>query len=170
MAGSRQYPAADEYRLWIALGGFAGLRTAELLRLEWGKHVQPDRELIQVSADIAKANGRRLIKLQPNLCAWLAPYAGRTGKVFEPRADERAHEYAKRLGIEWKPNALRHSFISYLVAKSKNLPAVALEAGNSVAIINRHYRELVTEADGKKWFSIAPDAPANVIRMKNGTA
>lgn len=170
LTGSRQHPAADEYRLWIALGGFAGLRTAEMLRLEWGKHVQPERGLIQVSADIAKANGRRVFTMQPNLIAWLAPFAGRTGKVFEPRADERAHEYAKRLGVEWKPNALRHSFISYLVAKSKNLPAVALEAGNSVAIINRHYRELVTEAEGNKWFSIAPDAPANVIRMKKGAA
>lgn len=171
LAGTKAHPANDEYRLWLALAGFAGLRTAEMLRLEWRKHVQPERGLIQVSADIAKANGRRIIEnLHPNLCAWLAPFAGRTGKLFEPRADERVHDYAKRLGIEWKPNALRHSFISYAVATTKNMPAVALEAGNSVAIINRHYRELVTEADGKKWFSIAPDAPANVIRMKKGAA
>lgn len=166
LAGSKRNPATDEYRLWLALGGFAGLRTAELLRLEWGKHVQIKRGLIQVSGDIAKANGRRIIAMQSNLVAWLTPFVGRTGKVFEPRADERTHAYAKRLGIEWKPNALRHSFISYLVAKSKNLPAVALEAGNSVAIINRHYRELVTEGGGKAWFAITPDGPANVVAMK----
>lgn len=170
LTGTKAHPVNDEYRLWIALGAFAGLRTAEMLRLEWGKHVQPERGLIQVSADIAKANGRRIIAMQPNLAAWLASYAGRSGKVFEPRADERAHAYAERLGVEWKPNALRHSFISYAVAKFKNLPAVALEAGNSVAIVNRHYRELCTEADGKAWFAIMPDAPANVIRMKKGAA
>ena len=78
--------------------------------------------------------------------------------------------YAKHLGVEWKPNALRHSFISYLVTKSKNLPAVALEAGNSVAIIHRRYHERVTEAGGKKWFSVAPDACADMIRMKKGSA
>lgn len=165
MTGTKAHPANDEYRLWLALGGFSGLRTAEMLRLEWGKHIQPERGLIQVSADIAKANGRRIINLQPNLIAWLSSYAGKRGKAFEPRADERAHAYAERLGVEWKPNALRHSFISYLVAKSKNLPAVALEAGNSVAIINKHYRELVTEDAGKTWFSIMPDAPSNVVPM-----
>ena len=170
LTGTKAHPVNNEYRLWLALGGFAGLRTAEILRLEWGKHVQIERGLIQVSGDIAKANGRRIIAMQPNLAAWLSAYKGRTGKVFEPRADERAHAYADRLGVEWKPNALRHSFISYLVAKSKNLPAVALEAGNSVAIVNRHYRELVTEAAGKEWFGITPDAPANVVRMKSRAA
>ena len=164
--GTKEHPAADEYRLWIALGGFAGLRTAELLRLEWGKHVQIENGLIQVTTDIAKANGRRIVAMQPNLIDWLAPYAGRAGKVFEPRADERAHAYAKRMKIEWKPNALRHSFISYLVAKSNDLGAVSLEAGNSVAIINRHYRKLVTASEGMKWFAISPSNPPNVVQMK----
>jgi hypothetical protein len=32
-----------------------------------------------------------------------------------------------------------------------------LEAGNSPGMIFKHYRELVREADGKKWFAIAPN-------------
>lgn len=159
LTGSRAHTATDEHRLWLALGAFAGLRTAELLRLEWAKHVQIERSLIQVSGDIAKTNGRRIIAMQPNLMAWLAPCAERTGKVFAPRADERCHEYAKRMGVEWKANGLRHSFISYQCATTKNLPAVAMEAGNSVTVINKHYRELTTEAEGKAWFAIVPQAP-----------
>ncbi len=170
ITGTKAHTATDEHKLWLALGGFAGLRSAELARLEWGRHVQIERGLIQVSGDIAKTNGRRIITMQANLAAWLAPYAGRTGKVFTPRADERCHEYAHRLGVEWKANGLRHSFISYQCATTKNIPAVAMEAGNSVAIINKHYRELTTEAEGKAWFAIMPHAPANVIRMKKGAA
>lgn len=159
LTGSKAHTTTDEHMLWLVLGGFAGLRTAELLRLEWGKHVQPERGLIQVSGDIAETNGRRIITMQPNLMAWLSPYADRSGRVFEPRADERCHEYAKRLGVEWKANGLRHSFISYLCATTKNLPAVAMEAGNSVTVINKHYRELTTEAEGKAWFAIMPNVP-----------
>jgi hypothetical protein len=33
---------------------------------------------------------------------------------------------------------------------------VALEAGNSPAIIFKHYRELVTEEAAREWFGICP--------------
>lgn len=33
--------------------------------------------------------------------------------------------------VKWKKNALRHSFISYRVAETQDVPKVALEAGNS---------------------------------------
>ncbi len=33
---------------------------------------------------------------------------------------------------------------------------MALEAGNSVSIIFKHYRELTTPEVAKKWFSILP--------------
>jgi hypothetical protein len=63
------------------------------------------------------------------------------------------------MGVDWKANGLRHSFISYRCATTKNLPAVAMEAGNSVTVINKHYRELTTEAEGKAWFAIVPHVP-----------
>ena len=60
--------------------------------------------------------------------------------------------------LEWKHNALRHSFISYRVADTSDVPKVALESGNSPAMIFAHYRELVTPADAKSWFAIVPEA------------
>jgi hypothetical protein len=36
----------------------------------------------------------------------------------------------------------------------KSADQVALEAGNSPAIIFRHYRELTTEETAKEWFGI----------------
>jgi hypothetical protein len=58
--------------------------------------------------------------------------------------------------MTWKANALRHSFISYRVALTKDIAAVALEAGNSPKMILAHYRELCTEAEAADWFSILP--------------
>ena len=51
---------------------------------------------------------------------------------------------------------LRHSFISYRIAIVKSADQVALEAGNSAAIIFKHYRELTTEDVAREWFSILP--------------
>ena len=66
----------------------------------------------------------------------------------------------------WKHNALRHSFISYRVAQTQDVSRVALEAGNSPGMIFKHYRELVREADGKKWFSIMPKGKSKVRTVK----
>lgn len=56
---------------FLAIGGFAGLRTAEIERLDWSK-VDLEGSYITVDASIAKANSRRLVPIAPNLKAWLA--------------------------------------------------------------------------------------------------
>jgi hypothetical protein len=60
---------------------------------------------------------------------------------------------------------LRHSFISYRVADLKDLRRVALEAGNSPAMIFRHYRELVTAEAAATWFSVEPETAAQIVPM-----
>jgi hypothetical protein len=65
----------------------------------------------------------------------------------------------------WKHNGLRHSFISYRIAEIKNVPQVALEAGNSPQIIFSNYRELVRPGDAQKWFSIVPRHAENIIQL-----
>ena len=77
---------------------------------------------------------------------------------------------AKRAGIQWKRNGLRHSFISYRTALTKNVPQVAFEAGNSPQMIYRHYLKAVTESVAKQWFAISPDQPANVIPVPQAAA
>ncbi len=59
-----------------------------------------------------------------------------------------------------KRNVFRHSYISYRLAEKPDVPGVALEAGNSPAMIFQHYRELVTPDEAKAWFGITPDQPA----------
>jgi len=56
-------------------------------------------------------------------------------------------------------------YASYRLAKCKSAAQVALEMGNSPAMVFRHYREIVTPADAKKWWNIAPESDGNVIPM-----
>ena len=65
----------------IALGAFAGLRTAELLRLEW-HDIDLKRGFINVAASKSKTAKRRLIKIAPNLADWLRPYSQKKGKLY----------------------------------------------------------------------------------------
>jgi hypothetical protein len=65
----------------------------------------------------------------------------------------------------WKDNGLRHSFISYRLANIQNAAQVALEAGNSPAMVFKHYREIVRPAAALTWFAIAPEQPANIVKL-----
>jgi hypothetical protein len=65
----------------------------------------------------------------------------------------------------WKHNGLRHSFCSYRLASIKNATQVALAAGNSPQMIFAHYRQVVTESEEAKWFSVFPQPALNIVRM-----
>lgn len=149
---------------FLAIGAFAGLRSAEIERLDWSR-VDLSGGYITVGADIAKTNSRRLVPITPNLNAWLKPHAKKSGPVVEIANTANAitrmieatkPDEASAPTVKWKHNGLRHSFCSYRLAEVKNTAQVALEAGNSPQMIFRHYRELVSEERAKEWFAIQP--------------
>ncbi len=151
----------------IALGAFAGLRTAEIERIEW-QDIDLAGEFIHVSADKAKTASRRLVPIQPNLAQWLAPYTKRTGKVWQGTSNDLQHtrsDVVKAAGVSWRDNGARHSYISYRLADIQDAAKVALEAGNSPNVVFKHYRELVKPAEAVAWFNVRPDAPANVFAL-----
>ncbi|MCX8156249.1 MAG: tyrosine-type recombinase/integrase, partial [Verrucomicrobiae bacterium] len=149
----------------LALGAFAGLRTAEILRLDW-QDVDLGRGVIKVAAGKAKTGSRRVVPVLPALAAWLAPHARPSGPIWPGTGDQFYDAQvatAKAAGVKWKPNALRHSFISYRLADVQNVAQVALEAGNSAAVIFKHYHELVEAREAKAYFALRPEAPANIV-------
>lgn len=99
-----------------------------------------------------------------NLRRWLLSYRQRVGYVF-PHANLALQfaKLAKKSGVKWKKNALRHSFISYRVAVLDNVDKVALEAGNSPGVIRSSYLKMVTKARGRQWFLIRPTNEQNVV-------
>ena len=154
---------------FLTMGAFAGIRHAEIQRLDW-KDVHFEAGIIEIRAAKAKTASRRTLPILDNLRQWLTPYREASGPVCVYRnvaseiirlvreINARREERKEKGTFAWKHNALRHSFISYRVAAIQNMAQVALEAGNSPQMIFRHYRELVRPADAAKWFGILPQA------------
>jgi integrase len=144
------------YQLYFALAAFTGIRSAELLRLEWSE-INFEKGHIEVKTRKAKTATRRLVPIQPNLAKWLAPYRDRKGKLFQSRRTvDSAIKFAKRLKIPWTANVLRHSYATYRLSILPDAARVALEMGNSPAKLFTNYRELDREDQAPEWFAIEP--------------
>jgi integrase len=142
----------------LAVGMFAGLRSAEIERLEW-KDIDFKQGHIVVSASNAKTASRRIVPVAENLAEWLKPYFGSTGKLWTQSSIafyKRQEATAKAAGVTWKANGCRHSFASYSFALCADAGRVAGFCGNSPQVIHRHYKQLCTPADAKEFFSIKP--------------
>lgn len=159
---------------FVIIGAFAGLRSAEIERLDW-REVNLTEGHIEVKAKNAKTKARRLVPISPNLAKWLADYVQDSGRVvpFDDfgyqiqelcAAKKDGSGKVVRPAFKWKTNALRHSYISYRVAVEKDVAKVALEAGNSPQMIFSNYRQLVSEKEGKVWFSIEPERKENILQ------
>jgi integrase len=150
----------------IAIGAFAGLRRAELERLDW-KEVDFQSRLIEVTANKAKSARRRFVTIKPNLLLWLQPYAKPHGPVTPPNYRKLLERARRAAGIQtWPNNALRHSFASYYLAhfKKAGVAELAQELGHTNAnLIFQHYRQLVKPTDGKSYWSVVPQSKSNSI-------
>ena len=158
-----------EMLAYFAVAAFAGLRRAEVERLQW-EDVGLSRGFITVRPlSDTKVKNRRLVPVCEALYEWLTPIAKVVGKLcpetaFRDRFD--AARKAAGLFDEWEGNELRHSFASYRLAETQNPAQTALEMGNSVETLLKHYRELKTPEDAAKWFAVKPSSAMSVVTMK----
>jgi integrase len=141
----------------LAIGAFAGLRAAEIDRLDW-KEVHLDRGFIEVSAAKSKTASRRLVTILPNLKEWLETSPTRKGPVSPVNARAKREAARKLAGItEWPSNGLRHGYASYQLAKFQDAAALALQMGHTTtSMIFAHYREIVTPLDAERYWAIVP--------------
>ncbi len=153
---------------YIVIGAFAGLRGAEIQRLDWSEIDLADG-FIEVTAEKAKTDTRRLVPISPNLKAWLQDCRKKSGPVcpFKNVVNQLMKLVAKinkampngtpdKDLMVWKKNALRHSYISYRVAQCADVARVADESGNSPAVIKANYLKRVKPAQAKEWFTVMP--------------
>lgn len=161
----RLIAAADKRILpLIVIGGFAGLRHAEIQRLEW-EDIDLAEGFIEVKAHKAKTKTRRIVPIKENLKAFLLKFEKKSGNVVTVKntskelgitATKTADEANGVEALGWKHNALRHTYISARVAECADVSRVADEAGNSPQVIRTNYLKRMRPAAAAEWFAIMP--------------
>jgi len=116
---------------------------------------------IHLPVGISGKKGRpRNVAIAANLKVWLAPYRKTSGPVLPEDFDTRTkpHELSTLAGLVWINDGLRHAYGTYHYATVKNIDAVSDLMGNTREICKRHYiNKLVSEDEGKVWFSVVPE-------------
>ena len=151
--------ANDTLRAIIAIGGLAGLRFIELIRLDWADVWRVPGH-VEITAGKSKTRQRRLVEICSSLAEWLKPFRSQTsGKLWNFHKitfQRELRELCKSVEVPRKINGLRHSFCSFHFALHANENLTAQQAGNSPAMIHAHYKGLATKAEAEKWFSVLP--------------
>ena len=115
----------------IAIGGFAGIRSAEVERLVW-EDIKWDRGHIEIAGHKAKTAARRLVPLPDNLKAWLAPWRDETGPILTISDSSGAlGDTAAKAQIPggWRQNAVHANQWHWLCQPKKNLTWIRLLGG-----------------------------------------
>ncbi len=155
--------AKPQFRAYVVIAAFAGLRQSEIARLEW-RHVGED--YIRVPGGERRTKSKRLVPIQPNLKLWLAQLRQPVGRVVPyANVSNEIMDLCKVAGVTSKHNGLRHSYGSFRIAALQDPAKVAHEMGNSPRIIVKHYQELVTPEQATAWFDISPDTQSNVVAL-----
>ena len=152
----------DRWVPFAAIGAFAGLRAAEIHRLDW-KDVNLDEGHIVVDRHKDKTGRRRIVPILPNLKAWLLPHAHKEGWVCPHYSHDSTlliefSKAFKETGIVSVHNGFRHSYASHRLAVIKSADGVALEMNTSPRKLFQNYRELVTEKVALEYFDVFPVA------------
>lgn len=155
--------------LVVAIGCFAGLRTAEIVGgqgLHWS-NIDFDNSEIRVPASQTKIRKARSVKITDNLMAWLQRYrfkedgnehAGRIAP-HERTFWKRKKEAAKSAKVEQVDNGARHSFGTYYgrLHGYRNASELMGHSG-TMSIFESHYKGNCTDAEAEEFFSIMPSA------------
>jgi len=165
-AATQTHPGLVPY---LALGLYAGLRTAELMRLRWEDVSQ---ERIHIRSDVSKMREERFVAVRPPLGAWLARHGRKAGRVCPVAESARdRHLQAIRTAAKlpaWPANGMRHSYASYLLAGTGDSALVAHQLGHHDPETTwKHYRHLVERAAAEEYFSLTPVAVLSRFSLPN---
>jgi integrase/recombinase XerD len=148
----------SDFLPFFALSAFSGLRREEIIRLDWSE-VKLDRNLVDLPFSKSKNRRRKLIEISENLRQWLAPFVRESGSLMPRKKLQLAFEKAAKIAgiVPWPQNGLRHSFCSYSVAL-RGFEWTSMQADHSVQILRKHYWEVVSKEDARRYWQIGPDS------------
>ena len=143
----------------FVLVGFCGIRVEEASRLSWS-HLHLDKSIVEIPAEFAKKARFRNNPIPPNAMTWLKRVEDkrRTGPLIDGRWKSTLRSVIQSAKIDYRQNCIRHSFCSYALSSGWKLAEVISYMGHSgsPSVIFSHYRNVVSEEDGKRWFGLVP--------------
>lgn len=144
----------------FALLYFAGIRPAELQRMAGRERelVNLKTRTITIPANVSKTRHERQIIISENLAAWLKAYPG---EIIPTNFEALNKKARKHFGLTHDEQ--RHSFISYHVALHRSIGDASLQAGNSEAIVKRHYLNTHTREEGSEFFRTIPGTARRAV-------
>ena len=152
----------------LVLGGFAKMRSSEIMRIEAG-NLKLKESRIMLRAGQTKTRRWRIVPLPDCAVAWLRACAlaedGRLWPWGSQKFNADLRKLATACGLKWRSNALRNSAITYDHVANPDVARVARESGNSVGVVETEYFALngVTKETAQEWFNLFPPATTRVI-------
>ena len=161
-------------RAVLCLGGFAGVRTAEIQRLEW-RDLDFEAREIHIRPDVIKKTRggwrERYVKMEPAFLRHCptpgtGPVVPWTVRIFGDRLralrarmaaalEAQGRPEATRWRTGWPDNCLRHSFASYHLAIREDAGATAYQMGHTApGTLYREYARAVRRSDADRWWAL----------------
>jgi integrase len=152
---------SDLMRASILLGGFAGLRSIEVQRMDW-EDIDVKAGQVYVRPEVSKQHDGmmdRIVDFTEPMVARKEFFVGKKGRIVPGSARafyEERRRLAAKLGWDGFPeNSLRHSFATYHLARCKSPNLTAFQMGHSnSAMVQRVYAVPAARADEKAWWGI----------------
>ena len=154
-------PMSDDVKALVLLGGFAGLRTVEVARMNW-EDIDCKTKQIHVRPEVSKQHDgmlQRIVDMTEPLKKRIKFFEKKKGRIVTGSMEalyERRRKVALALGWEgWPDNALRHSFATYHLGRCGNAGLTAYQMGHtSTAMVLRVYAVPAARADWKAFWRI----------------
>jgi integrase len=165
--------ANENDRLWYLLGGFAGIRTEEIMPryqdkdplawedFNWHEHT------IHLRQRTSKTGEARNVPISDQLAQWLQPYRQRTGPCLRIRYSVIVDRITRTTKIKNKRNANRHSYGIYRRAELRNLAQVADEMGTGIDRVRINYSRPIIPSELASWKSILPITGESIVQFQS---
>lgn len=151
---ARIVPISENLYAWLApwrdRGAQGLVAPASRPDREFGKNARLERAINRSLRDAPRLRSEQPVQLEMTTIAGEPP--------------------AMLTTFAWRHNALRHSYGSYRASLIKNMPQLAEEMGNSIAMIQQHYRNPRPASQAKAWFAIMPPNREKIVEFPAGTA
>lgn len=125
---------AVDMKIAVAVLLFAGVRPEEVTELMW-EHVKLAHGYIRVEPEVSKTNSVRLVRIEPNLKAWLetVPEEKRAGKLSPKNWQRKWQAVRRRAGISHLNDVCRHSYASYWLAAHRDTHGLLENMGHTTS-------------------------------------